>query len=147
MRKTSCTLAAFEVLRGMKMAKAMLVLAPLRVCYTSWPQEVRKWTDFEHLSLGVLHGKDKAKVLSAKHDVYVLNYEGLPWLVEQLSKLDKMPFDMLIIDESTKMKKPGGVRFRLCAKCKGSLAAAAAAEGAGADSSTRTRALSCSSAR
>jgi len=113
MRKTSCTLAAFEVLRGMKMTKAMLVLAPLRVCYTAWPQEVKKWTDFEHLSLGVLHGKAKDSVLNEKHDVYVMNYEGIPWLVEALKRMGKMPFDMLIVDESTKLKKPSGVRFKL----------------------------------
>ena len=113
MRKTSITLAAFTLLQEMKMAKALLVLAPLRVCYTAWPKEVKKWADFEHLSVGILHGKNKDKVLGEKHDVYVCNYDGLKWLVEACSKLKTLPFDMLVADESTKLKHTNTQRFKL----------------------------------
>lgn len=113
LRKTSITLAAFELLRSMKMTKAMLVLAPLRVVYTSWPQEVAKWSDFNHLSVGILHGPDKGKVLKAKHDVYLLNYEGLKWLFNELSEMGTWPFDMLVVDESTKVKHTNTQRFKL----------------------------------
>lgn len=95
------------------MAKAMLVVAPLRVCYTAWPQEVRKWKDFQHLSVGILHGKNKNDVLREKHDVYVVNYEGLKWLFEELVKFKKMPFDMLVVDESSKFKHTNTERFKL----------------------------------
>jgi len=113
MRKTSITLAAFELLRSMKMAKGLLVLAPLRVCYTSWPQEVAKWDDFKHLSVGILHGPKKSKVLREQHDVYLVNYEGLEWLFDELSSFKKLPFDMLAVDESTKLKHTNTKRFKL----------------------------------
>lgn len=113
LRKTSITLAAFEVLRSMKMAKALLVLAPLRVCYTSWPQEVAKWKDFSHLSVGILHGPTKSQVLREKHDVYLLNYEGLKWLFNELTTLKTWPFDVLVADESTKVKHTNTQRFKL----------------------------------
>jgi SNF2 family DNA or RNA helicase len=113
MRKTSITLAAFELLRSMKMTKSLLVLAPLRVCYTSWPQEVAKWDDFKHLSVGILHGPKKDKVLREKHDVYLVNYEGLEWLLGELSTFKKLPFDMLVVDESTKLKHTNTKRFKL----------------------------------
>jgi len=114
MRKTSITLAAFEVLRSMKMAKALLVLAPLRVIYTSWPNEVRKWQDFEHLSVGLLHGKNKDAVLKEAHDVYLCNYEGLPWLLEQMAGMKMLPFDVLVADEcfvtGTMVTTPAGAQ-------------------------------------
>lgn len=114
MRKTSITLAAFTLLKEVRMAKAALVLAPLRVVHTSWPKEVRKWTDFEHLSVGILHGKDKDKVLEQKHDVYLCNYDGLKWLSERLAAWDgPLPFDMLVADESTKLKNQSTQRFKL----------------------------------
>lgn len=113
MRKTSITLAAFKVLRKVKMVETMLVLAPLRVIYTSWPQEVRKWEEFSGLSVGILHGKHKDKVLREKHDVYLVNYEGIKWLLEQLATFKKFPFDMLVADESTKLKNTASARFKL----------------------------------
>lgn len=97
----------------MKMTKSLLVLAPLRVCYTSWPQEVAKWDDFKHLSVGILHGPKKDKVLREKHDVYLVNYEGLEWLLGELSTFKKLPFDMLVVDESTKLKHTNTKRFKL----------------------------------
>ncbi|MCV6900856.1 hypothetical protein OE165_27880, partial [Escherichia coli] len=77
-----------------------------------------KWTDFSHLKVGVLHGKDKANVLAGDSDVLVMNYEGLRWLASQ-------PYDlpeMLVIDESSKLKHTNTQRFktlkRLLAKFK-----------------------------
>lgn len=114
MRKTSITLAAFTLLKELKMVKAMLVLAPLRVCYATWPKEVKKWDEFKHLSVGVLHGKDKDKVLGQKHDIYVCNYDGLKWLAEKLTSLKGgMPFDMLVADEVSKLKYIRTQRFKL----------------------------------
>lgn len=114
LRKTSITLAAFTLLKELKMVKAMLVLAPLRVCYATWPKEVKKWREFEHLSVGILHGKDKDRVLGEKHDVYVCNYDGLKWLSQRLTSLKGgMPFDMLVADESTKLKNVRTQRFKL----------------------------------
>ena len=114
MRKTSITLAAFTMLQELRMTKAVLVLAPLRVCYTSWPQEIKKWKDFEHLSFGILHGPKKDAVLREKHDVYLMNYEGLDWLFNKaLVGKAKWPFDMLVVDESTKLKNVSTQRFKL----------------------------------
>lgn len=64
------------------MASKMLIVAPLRPCSLVWPPEVRKWRDFNHLRIVVLHGKDKQKILDAgDFDIAVINYEGLPWLL------------------------------------------------------------------
>ena len=95
------------------MSKGILVLAPLRVCYTSWPNELRKWKEFNHLKFQILHGSKKSEALKQKADVYIMNYEGLPWLSEQLGKLKVWPFDMLVADESTKIRHTNTQRFKI----------------------------------
>lgn len=114
--KTSIVYAAFSFLLKKEFAKGMLVVAPLRACQLVWPKEREKWQDFQHLDVVVVHGKDKASVVQEKHDVYVINYEGLDWLVKSgalLTLLKKGFVDILVWDELTKMKNSGGKRFRL----------------------------------
>ena len=114
LRKTSIVLAAFDILKSKHLAKALLVIAPLRVCYSTWPGEIAKWNEFNHLSIGILHGPNKDDVLKEKHDVYVINYEGLKWLFfHALPRLKTWPFDVLIADESTKLKAINTQRFKI----------------------------------
>jgi SNF2 family DNA or RNA helicase len=112
--KTSITLAVFDVLRQQKLTRGVLVIAPLRVAYLVWPREVAKWKDFAHLRVSVLHGPKKAAALRRPADVYVINPEGLEWLFGALGpRTDTWPFDMLVIDESTKFKNTQTVRFKV----------------------------------
>jgi len=106
--KTSITLGAFKVLRDQGFITKMLVIAPLRPCYSVWPREVKKWKQFHGLSVGVLHGPKKEKVLAEDHDIYVINPEGLRWLFQQRAKLP----EMLVIDESSKFKAVNTQRFK-----------------------------------
>ncbi len=110
--KTSITLAAFTILQEQGIIPKMLVIAPLRVCHSVWPGEVAKWAEFEHLKVTVLHGPKKAKMLDDDADIFVINPEGLQWLLKQVNegKFDLPP--MLAIDESTKFKNTGTMRFR-----------------------------------
>lgn len=110
--KTAISLAVVRVLAQHNAVHGVLVIAPLRVCYSVWPHEVAKWDEFKSLSVGVLHGAKKADTLRAKHDVYVINPEGLAWLAAELKALGSMPFDMLIVDESTKFKQADTQRFK-----------------------------------
>lgn len=127
LRKTSCTLAAIKVLLKKKMARRVLVLAPLRVAHSVWPAEIKKWKDFEHLRVVVLHGPDKDKLVQQDADVYVMNYEGIDWLLgahkavapngKVSTKYDLKNFktlnaDILVCDESSKLKKTDTVRFK-----------------------------------
>lgn len=109
--KTSTTLGAFETLRTHGLAKAMLVVAPLRPTHRVWPTEVQKWADFNHLRVEVLHGTKKAAALAREADVYVINYEGLAWLQKQLAG-KPMPFDVLVLDESSKVKNTNTLRYK-----------------------------------
>jgi SNF2 family DNA or RNA helicase len=113
--KTSIVLAAAKLLLREKLVDAVLVIAPLRVCYSVWPAEAQKWLDFGELKLELLHGADKDKALRRKADVYIINPEGLQWLfgANNFGHLKKRGRLMLVIDESTRFKHTRTHRFKL----------------------------------
>lgn len=118
MGKTASALFALDVLKrcGHEEAFPALVLAPLRVAASTWPDEVKKWRDDLTITLSAVIGTPKARAsaLKAKADVYATNYENLPWLRAQFA--EKWPFKTVIADEATKLKSfrlgSGGVRAR-----------------------------------
>lgn len=136
LRKTSITLAAIKVLKKEKLLNRVLVIAPLRVCYSVWPKEVKKWKDFEHLRVEILHGKDKEEALHRDADIYVINPEGLEWLFgvtkekvtvkhkdgstsertmlkHDMKRVKELDFDTLVIDEISKFKHASSGRFQI----------------------------------
>ena len=130
LRKTSITLAAFKFLRSRGHARRALVIAPLRPCYLVWPAEVRKWVDFADLRVEVLHGPTKDEALARDADVYVVNFDGLAWLLQarwemkggrtelkwDRDRWEALGFDTLIVDELSKLKHPGTRRFKMLKK-------------------------------
>lgn len=113
--KTSVVYSVLDILKiaGSNFFPA-LVLAPKKVCELTWPVEQHKWAQFSGLRVVSLLG-DKAQreaQLQKPGDIYVLNYELLPWLVSRLRGV--WPFKILILDESTKVKnfrlRGGGLR-------------------------------------
>ncbi len=115
--KTTIILQLFKILKCCGLVKSLLVVAPLRPCYLVWPKEVKKWSNFSDLSICVLHNEWKIKkeiAIKQQHDIYVINPEGLPWLKAQLKGKRKTnwPFDMLVVDESTKFKNITSKRFK-----------------------------------
>lgn len=126
--KSSITLAALSILFKKKLASKVLVIAPLRVCYNVWPAEVEKWTDFSHLKVVVLHGDNKDELLKSDADIFVINPEGLDWLLKpekvksktgkttpavDVRRFKKFGFDTLVIDELTKFKNYSSIRFKM----------------------------------
>jgi SNF2 family DNA or RNA helicase len=115
--KTSISLATTKLLRGKNLIKGVLIIAPLRAVYDVWPAELDKWTDFNRLTFTILHGKDKWENLTCNCDLYFINPEAVPQLVEQLpASASDWPFDTLIVDESTKFKSAKSVRFKALRK-------------------------------
>lgn len=120
MGKTAIVLKAFSALLKAKTARKMLVIAPLRVAQLVWPAEPLEWEDFKDLRVAVLHGKHKQDALESEADIYVINPEGLQWLLQPDGRgnVDKrrwkeLGFDLLVIDELTKFKSTKGKRFKL----------------------------------
>lgn len=100
--KTLSTLAAFDGLRTMGHARTMLVVAPLRVCNLTWPNEIAKWPQFHHLTVANLRKKEGLKAyLDDDADIYLCNYEMLPKIAEQF---EDHPVDVIVFDELTRAK-------------------------------------------
>lgn len=120
MGKTSSTLTALDGLFLSGDDKPALVLAPLRVCNSTWPEEARKWRHLRHIDVVPVTGVEKERKEALKRDasVYACNYQNLPWLIEHYG--NHWPFDKVIADESTRLKsfrlRQGGVRARELSK-------------------------------
>jgi SNF2 family DNA or RNA helicase len=122
--KTSCALQAFKILRDLGYVRRALVIAPLRPMLHTWTAEIDKWSNFQHLVYDVLHGKNKEKAASSPEgtDLFLINPEGLQWLLGRSiknfsdKKLRQLGVDMLIVDESTKFKHSNTTRFKLLRK-------------------------------
>jgi len=109
----------------MGMAKRALVMASVRICQLVWRQEAAKWEHTKHLRVEFLHGPKKDKMLEeglrllpglGGVDIFLVNYEGLPWLCDKYKGKGGLPFDTIIADELTKLKKHSGVRFKALRK-------------------------------
>lgn len=126
MGKTVSCLTALHHLELVSNGPA-LVIAPLRVAKTTWPLETAKW---DHLAgmrvspvLGDLGAREKA--LKADAQVFTINYDNVPWLVEQFRGKARWPFKTVIADESTRLK---GFRSQQGTKRAKALAAVAHTE-------------------
>ena len=123
MGKTSITLSAFDALWLAGSSKfPVLVIAPYRVARKVWSDECAKWDQFENLRVSTIIGT-QAQRLKALHrdcEIYTINFENLPWLVEMCEF--HWPFASIICDESTRLK---GFRLRGGAKRAAALSKAA----------------------
>lgn len=117
--KTVATLTALDLLHFAGMMERALVVAPLRVAQTTWPDEVEKWQHLKDVQVipiigsaaqreRILHrhlsGRQNGDftVRETRAQVFTINYENIPWLVKQFGAA--WPFDTVVADESTKLK-------------------------------------------
>jgi SNF2 family DNA or RNA helicase len=110
--KSSITLQAIKTLRDVGAIKKVLVIAPLRVAYSVWPEEITKWSNFEDLTITVLHGGEKNKRFKSDSLIHVINFDGLQWLASTIAKSGVMPYDMLVVDEISMLKNIRTQRFK-----------------------------------
>lgn len=98
--------------------KKTLIFGPLRVVRSVWQKEARKWSHTKDLRFSFLLGgsEKRRRALFADADIYLCNYENMNWLAEELdhfylSRGLPIPFDMVVYDEITKVKKSTSVRI------------------------------------
>lgn len=112
--KTAATLkAVFQLLMLGIIEGKVLVLAPLRVAAETWPAEAEKWGFPEVVPIV---GTPAERIAALKRDAHIfsINYENVPWLRAHLGK--NQPFEMVVADESTRLKsfrtRQGGTRAK-----------------------------------
>lgn len=111
--KTRAVLEAIMELIETGEVTCVLVVGPIPVIESTWPDEIEKW-GFP-LSYQAIRGKPAERVLQMKEDVdiFAVNYDMLNWLSHRKFKKWFRQFDMLVIDELTKVKSTKTAAFRL----------------------------------
>lgn len=109
--KTVSMLTALDImfLCGIE-TKPALVLAPLRVAQSTWPDEAAKWSHLSGIEVQPVVGSEderKRALRNKNASIFTVNYENIPWLRAQCA--DRWPFGMVVADESTRLK---GFRLR-----------------------------------
>jgi SNF2 family DNA or RNA helicase len=120
--KTASTLHAIADLLRDGHRRHALIIAPKLVATTVWPAEIAAWPSLRHLRIAVLDGPPARRrdllAQAAERDVTAIGIDLAQWLCAELADFpDGHPiFDMLVIDETSKLKDPQGKRARAFAK-------------------------------
>lgn len=118
--KTVSTLTALDNLSLIDEVYPALVLAPLRVARSTWPDEIAKWDHLKHLRVSAITGTatQRERALAVDADIYTMNYDNLVWLSETVG--DNWPFKTVVADEFTRLKsfrlRQGSKRARALGK-------------------------------
>lgn len=95
-----------------------LVIAPLRVANSTWPDEIKKWDHLKHLNYSVVIGSEKERLDALKKPahIYLINRENVDWLITKSGIPWK--FDMVVIDELSSFKSYQAKRFKSLLKVR-----------------------------
>ena len=95
-----------------------LVIAPLRVAISTWPEEIKKWEHLKYLTYSVVTGSEKERLDALKKSahIYIINRENVDWLITKSGF--KWFFDMVVIDELSSFKSYQAKRFKSLLKVR-----------------------------
>jgi len=119
MGKTSIVLTAImQLIYDRFEVNKVLIIGPLRVARTTWPEEIKKWEHLKGLRYSVVVGiaAERKAALKEDADVYIINRENVPWLIEQSGM--SFDYDMVVIDELSSFKSWQSKRFRSLMKVR-----------------------------
>jgi len=94
-----------------------LVVAPKNVAENVWSAEKDKWDHLKGLKISRVIGSPKQRLAALKEeaDIYVLGRDNVCWICG-LYGGSMLPFDMLVIDESSSFKNHKSLRFKALRK-------------------------------
>jgi len=116
--KTIITLTAIEeLLRNRFEAGKVLVICPIRVAQV-WADEIQKWEHLRGLRYSIAVGSESQRryALAQDADIYVINRDVVPWLVDNYS--GQWKWDMLVVDELSSFKNHQAKRFKSLLKVR-----------------------------
>lgn len=116
--KTIITLTAIRDLIVKGKVNKVLIIAPLRVAKSTWPDEIAKWDNINDLTYSLAVGtlKERTQALQKDVDIVIINRENVEWLIEK-SGYD-FDFDMVVIDELSSFKSWQAKRFKALLKVR-----------------------------
>ena len=111
--KTVSTLTAIKELKYNRFqVNKVLIIAPKKVAEGTWSKEKDKWNPTKDFRVSLVLGSQqkRIKALSVNADLYIINRENIPWLVDYLR--NDWYFDTVVIDESSSFKNSRSKRFK-----------------------------------
>ena len=117
--KTVITLTALqELIFDRFEIDRVLIIAPIRVALTTWPNEIEKWDHLRGLTYSVVAGPPEARKAALRKPalIYITNREQVPWLVE--SDLFDFRGCCIVVDELSSFKSPKAKRFKALRKVR-----------------------------
>lgn len=120
--KSVSTLTSYVDMLDRLDAGRMLVVAPKRVARKVWPDEIKRWSHLQGLTVEKIIGTPQQRwdALNRRADIHTINRENLEWLAAQfiegtgkkLKRLRRFPWDLIVLDESQSFKG-AGVRWQV----------------------------------
>lgn len=125
--KTAVTITALADLFERFDIGRTLVVAPLRVARTTWPDELRLWDQARELSFAVIKGSPEKRLSilrDDRSDMHIINVELLLWLVDAIKNEPALkntfggrwPYDVVVLDESSLFGDTASKRFKAMRK-------------------------------
>jgi hypothetical protein len=120
--KTVTALTAIEELIRDKVIRHALVVAPKRVARVVWPDEIELWKHTTRLRYAIL---DKSQAMRRVdlhmpqyRDITIVGLDIAQWLMDELAGMpdDSPLFDLLVIDEISRLRNPKSKRAAALAK-------------------------------
>lgn len=119
MGKTSIVLSALnELMFDSFEVTKVLIIAPLRVVRNTWSDEIKKWDHLNGIrySIAVGTAAERLAALKADADIYIINRENVPWLIEDSGL--PFDFDCVVVDELSSFKNWQAKRFKALMKVR-----------------------------
>lgn len=120
--KTATTLYATKQLLDEGKITGALIVAPKSVAAGTWQEEMRNpmWPHLHSLRYSEITGTPKKREKAASdpnYDIYIIGRDNLWWLLNfYATSKTKVPFNMLILDESSSFKSHNTNRTKAAAK-------------------------------
>jgi len=112
--KTISTLTALDYLMYQEFdIRNVLIIAPKKVAENVWTSEIKKWTHVRRLKTSRIIGNEMQRkaALVKTADIHIIGRDNVAWLCGLFGG-SMLPFDMLILDESSSFKNPKSQRFK-----------------------------------
>jgi superfamily II DNA or RNA helicase len=105
--KTSATLMTIKLLAEKTKNFNVLITAPLSVAKNVWGQEIEKWDDFKNLDYAIAVGTaaQRQKAIDLRKTITIINHDNL-------AKIKRFNYDLIVIDESSCFKNASSKRFK-----------------------------------
>lgn len=120
--KTVTTLTAIVDLIYDLEVRHVLLVAPLRVCVSTWPKEIKSWAHTHHISFAVACGSDadRRAAIAKRAEITIINRENIDWLVQNYGQKQWL-WDMVVLDESSSFKNHASNRWKALRRVRGKI--------------------------